>query len=1569
MIENNNKLRFKRISKYGKKEVFSSREDAKNCLEDYKFSEGQYSLYGEPIVMRYFDENGELQVLLAIGSSGETDTELASYHYIDSAKLDEDIKAVSAYVETKVDDIYNLVKSQKLIGHDSNTVKLDVNETESGTDITARVNIAEENHHKDNILIEQEDGLFVYADLSYSGNSDNEVISFTYSDKTDGIKTKNLLLPKETHVVDGKYDPSVEKIVLTLNTGEVINIDVDDLIGEWGVLPENATESPIILTKEPVKDYELIHGFAKWQDILKADVRIASNGQVPDNILKKDETGRYLYVEGKASNISYWKDGEKISVQKALDSLGLEISTSEGNIIYKRPDGVYATTVLDYNPTTNTLTFTTSNSDGEKVSSSFKLNSAQIFDDVSYDPVKESIRIRYKNQDGQYQTLDIPAKDIIEEWVVSNENHSVELVKNRSVDGKDVLTADVKISTLENNILEVQHHELYVRGEADNIKYGDSNVQSALETLEHDRTSAATSIDEIQKTLSNHSDRITTLETGLADETSSREAKDEELEGFINSVSADSVINVADTESIHLEKEKNTTIGKTGYVVKGNVKTSEDENNLIEVKEDGLLATVDLSYDSGTSIVKFTTNKGSKEFKLIDKSVISGIDYDTKTEEIVIKYVINDENRETRVPMRELIEEWEPDNTYNTVTLERTSVVDGKDKLTANVNILSGDDNLIKKVDTEEEGSHKYYLYVSHKAITDEIDTAKSGAIDESKKYTDDKGNEITTATDEKINSLSSTTKDLVETTSTKTLEDAKSYTDAKVKEESDAREAKDNELVQNITTLSDTIGTGFTTGEASNITVKFEKEIKDRQDADKGINDKFDAKLEKEASDRKDADNKINEKVDANKGIIGAIIKSNGFNTDGTYNKDTNAGTTYLKTIDSVAKANIALDNAIKAEVERATTEESNLDKKIDNETSRAQKAEAQIQNNIDNIKYTGISGNSVNVTVDNASKTIEAKVVIAASGTGDKQNIIISPEDKKGIYANVDLQYSNITNKLEFYINGVKTREYKFNMGSLLDEINFVRDMDLGTVKMVINYHTAAGDPASTEVDVSQLFDNWKVESGNHYGAIELTKTWNENDGKFVLSGGTVISELNDNILVNDKGALYVSGSGITKNNELIKELSGNTKGLQEEIDRVEVASGFDGDGNYVSNNNAHYIKNATSLTDADDALDAAIKEVSGKTDTSGEKADNLQKELDATQEATFGRNTSEADKYADIANNEEYPIIKDAKNMVDADHKLSRAVEKISGDVENLSATTSSLTDSLKNELDATQISTFGRNTSETDKYADIANNGAYPIIKDATDMVDADHKLAKAVETISGDVKNISAITSSMTESLQAELDATQKAAFGINSTSADTYAGMAHNDGTSYIKTAGNLFESDKLLDAAIKEVSGKTDDSTGKTESLQKELDVAENMVFGFDTNGDSKYSNIDNSKYAYLSGATVTSMLSADRALNDAIKGVSDKFDNLIAGSGVTHSAIISGTSDNKLEVNVKLSHAHKQENDDIENVEFANEFDIRNANLLKIIHVANSVKDSKNNGLYFDGSIDYGTFPASDD
>lgn len=1295
MNEINNRLRFKRISKFGKYQVFADRERAKECLENIKFSEKHYSLYGEPIAMRYFDKKGNLQVLLAIGSSGETDTELSSYHYIDSAKLDEDIKEISGYVETNVSEIREEIKKIKLIPLDTNTVDLDTVETTSGTNLTAKVKIAKENHHKDNILIEQEDGLFVYADLSCSGNSDNEVITFTVSDKNDGIRSKQLLLPKETHLISGEYDPEIQKIILTLNTGETIGIEMDKLIGEWGVLPENATDTPIILTKEPVKYDELINGFAKWQDILKADVRIASKDQVPDNILAKDKSGRYLYVEGKASKITYWKNGKKISVQKAIDDLGLEISTNDGNIIYERPDGIYATTVLEYEAATNTLIFVTSTKTGENSTKKIKLNSAQIFEDVTYDPVTETIKIRYKSASGDYKSLEIPVSSIIQEWTINNENHSVELKKARSVAGKDVLTADVKVSTNPNNILEIQHHELYVRGEADNIKYGDSNVKKTLEKLEHDSSSASTEIDHIEKVIgdrfneketitsgfTSHDGRISKLENDLSNETKNREDKDKELEELINKSSGDSVINVEDSKSIHLDKKANTTKGETGYLISGEVKTSvSTKDNLIQTKDDGIFATVDFDYNKDTNEITFTTNNGSKSWQLIDHSVISSINYDKNTEEIVVKYIINDEQKEYRIPMRDLINEWECDNKDKNITLNKEISTEGTDKLSANVNILNETDNLIEQIDPQGNGEHKLFLTVSHKKISGEINKAKDEAIQ-------------------------------------------------KVEEEKVEREKKDTELTNSIKEISNTIGTGFTTGESSTVTAKFEKEIEKRKQGDKDLNDK----------------------TDTNKKIIDNIIKSNKFKNDGTYDASLMKKTNYLTGVTTTADADIELDSKIKEESNRAIEKEKELEKSITEETKRATGEETKLQEKIDGISYTGISGSTANVLVDNKEKTIEAKVILAASGTGDKQNIIIEQPNRKGLYANVDLQYSVATNTLDFYINGEKTRSYPLNMGALLDEIIFDRDAKLGTVSMVIKYHSAKGEALETRTDVSQMFDNWKVESGNHYGAIELTKEWNESDGKFVLSGGTVISELNDNILVNDKGALYVSGSGITKNYELIQSLSGKSDSLQKEVDNIEKNAGLDEEGNYAPNENTNYIKDAKNLKNADEKLDSAIKEVSGKTDSADEKVDSLQKELDATQV--------------------------------------------------------------------------------------------------------------------------------------------------------------------------------------------------------------------MAFGIDTTSKSKYSDIDNTRYTYLSGNTVTSMVEADRALNDAIKGVSDKVENIMAGSGVTHSAIISGTSDNKLEVNVRLAHAYNQK-EDIENVGYEDKSDIMDKNLLRIIHVIGSKTELINNGLYFDGSIDYGTF-----
>lgn len=92
------RLQFRHFS-----ETFESREDAYKYLsdivdatkgDDYRLDE---SRIGEPILVKYKDENGNIQALLSIGLEGEKDEGVLSpYHIIDSAKLEEEIQSISS---------------------------------------------------------------------------------------------------------------------------------------------------------------------------------------------------------------------------------------------------------------------------------------------------------------------------------------------------------------------------------------------------------------------------------------------------------------------------------------------------------------------------------------------------------------------------------------------------------------------------------------------------------------------------------------------------------------------------------------------------------------------------------------------------------------------------------------------------------------------------------------------------------------------------------------------------------------------------------------------------------------------------------------------------------------------------------------------------------------------------------------------------------------------------------------------------------------------------------------------------------------------------------------------------------------------------------------------------------------------------------------------------------------------------------------------------------------------------------------------------------------------------------
>jgi hypothetical protein len=548
MSYNENRLQFVHCDT-----LFATSDDAKAYVVGQLDQIDRPALYAEPMILKYGSATTP-NILFAIGSVGDGNISTTNKtFFIDSAQMEADIKElfdnsgasqaditklqelVSQIItasglntdgtyKTYVDDailknasslhmadkllseyIQKLEAKQSLTVKNGETLSLDLNKEDSGMSLTGEVILAPNkiinNTIVPNIILHESNGIFTNVDLDYK--KDNGVLTFT----VNGVD-KDLELPLETHIIKGFYDEKIESLVLKLNrevelkdednkpfTSDTITIDFGKLINEWDVLGDDSS-TPIILTREKVGYEEELHGMKVWQDVLKGDIRIADESQVPDTILKKDATGRYLYVNGVASNIKYWKSGKKITVQEALDSIKTDISQSDGNLIYLKNDGIYAYADLAYSEGTNTLTFKVSNKNGDVVSKNIKLNSIEIFERAFYDSLTEEIVIVYKNAEGTLSELRIPAKDLIEEWRVDNTNTTVTLVRTRVSGGTDILTANVNIaSNSSDNILETQGHALYVKGTADNIRFsGTSTVYDEIVKEQNRATSAETTL-------------------------------------------------------------------------------------------------------------------------------------------------------------------------------------------------------------------------------------------------------------------------------------------------------------------------------------------------------------------------------------------------------------------------------------------------------------------------------------------------------------------------------------------------------------------------------------------------------------------------------------------------------------------------------------------------------------------------------------------------------------------------------------------------------------------------------------------------------------------------------------------------------------------------------------------------------------------------------------------------------------------------------------------------------------------------------------------------------------------
>lgn len=1204
-----------------------------------------FSLLGEPTVLLYknvteTDPTGENDphLIFAIGSATNEGTQ-----YNDNRFCIIDIDKTEKEIEDLWEELEKAIKSLSIFTRDTNTLKLYSEKTEDGTIISGDVVVATsqifDDARKPNIILSTDDGLFTYVNMEY--DKDNDLLTFTVNGETKQWLINN------NYLVGGWYSKKDESLHLKSKDDSEIVISLENLIDEWGVEGESSN-TPIVLTREEVGygDDSLHNHVEPWQDVLKADVRLADRRY---NILKKTSDGRYLYVDGLANNITFFKDGEEMTVQEALANATKGVSNDSTNIIYEKADGFYATAMLKYINKENKLVFTTSNVTGGTTTEEIKLNSVEAFKKIVYDPVTEALIIMYVDGNGDIQECDVPIGQMMQdwEWDIVNDGHNVKLHKQRVVGGNDKVSADAAIYDDPDNILVDKNHELFVKGTSDNIRYGrDGNVSDELDKLNANDA-------DINARLNETSGKVDTLRVEFDAEVERATSEEQRIEDKLNNEITRSKEKDAEHDS------KISTIEQTigdGFSIDGHETITYKFNelsaktNTISAKTETIDANLGLlSAKTEAEIVRAKSEEQRIE-KKFDDALGEGFDirntvrdeFDREKSERVgedarLQAEIDALSADTKGKLVDVI------NLDHSIDVDKTDPV--KPVISVNLSdeqienmpnvIKLNNDGLYAGVDLDyyfESGTSKNVLVFKTTNGTKTFDLKTNSVVD--KIYYDPTREAIIieyTVDGKRMPDVVVPVHDLINewrvSEGTNGAIKLSKFRESGATQdvlyaESIISEHEDNILVNDNGALyvsnaqieqnkADIASLGDRMNEAESGIDSLESSLAVEISRAEGEEQRIEEKLDREISRSTTEDNNLWESLRAE--VARSTAKDNEHDgqiateTISRISGDTALDTKISSEITRATNAESGLTNAITSEKNRAMAKEAELvaeDERLSNaitsEKNRAEEAEAELEEAIRASKLTFDDTPSVEFNIPSE----EHNVVKANVKLQEGENIIKLGE---GLYASVSLLYDSARNSIKLVTSNGEQDPIQLNtVGSLIDGIEY----DTVNRALVITYHDAAGNVLHTSFPVNELFNDWIVQNPSEKSALELTKVINSGDTADVLHGRILITDDHngdgkpdqdsDNVIEIRNNGLYVCGSAISGAVETAEcaknELRAVEKAVIGHIIPEECGSGY----TYEANQFGTYINSATSFASADFILDQNLKRVEDKVDS---------------------------------------------------------------------------------------------------------------------------------------------------------------------------------------------------------------------------------------------------------------------------------------------------------------------------------------------------------------------------------
>ena len=1196
-------------------EVFNSKEDAREYIySQIRFAESGlsvdnralgYSLLAEPTILLYKNEEDETNphLMLAIGSQTNE-----SVQYSDNRFCIIDIDATEQEIVGLEEKLDKAIKSLTLIALSSDTLNFYSDKTDDGTYVSGDVKVADAHifddvRYKNNLMVTPE-GLFIYVNLTYDEAA--ETFTFTVSNADGTLSNTSVKLPNN-YIVSGHYDERDESIHLQMKEGEEVIVDCEKLIDEWGVEGE-ASSTPVVLTKEEI-DYGISgdsshYHTEPWQDVLRADVRIKDETKVlqqdgtykyekdprSTNILDRTSDGRYLYVDGKASNIIYYMNGEKSTVKAALDELQkIKLSSDSDNILINKVDGFFASSKLEYISSANKLIFKTSGHPDKEI----QLNSVELFERVYYDPTREVLVLTYKDSTGQTQFVEVPIGEMIRdwEWEPLNEGHNVKIVKKRNVSGNDKVSADVKIYDDPDNILVDKNHELFVKGTADNIKYENGTVKDALDAIKDKNEEQDDKLDEVDGKIgsgftNDPHDNVTykfeQLSEKLNNEIERSTTKDDELETALNEEITRST--EKDTEHDEAIERIDTTIG-SGF--------STDAHETVTYKFEQLQNQVNEEAD--------------KIQNEIDRSTVKDYEHDGKIQAIedeigegfgprnTVRDEIDNLQDEIDALSAETANKLQDINSDNSINIDKTEPTIPVISVNLSEEVEHGKENIIKlNNDGLYAGVDLSYIEEANKLIFSTTNGEKEIQLESMSSIisiTYDPSKEaiiITYMTNgHEVKTVEIPVGDLINEWRVEDghphavqLEKVRIASGTSEQDVLKASVIITDDHDDNILVMDD--GALYVPGAQIAQNAQDIVDLKERMDTAEGDIDALENALANEIARATSEEQRIESKLDAeiDRSTAKDVELENTLNVEITRSteKDQELANAIAAEVTRATSAETALQTSIDNEVTRATTEEirlqhliedeaqnrinsdTTLDNKIQAETARARETETRIETALNNeINRATTKENELEDAIQSATLTFEdthsinfnnpqqennvVKADVKIANAPD--NIILIDDVKDGVYASVDLTYIPSSNTLKFKVNG-EEKVFPIAAGSILDSAWY----DPVTKNLVFRTKTASGEFVEITIPAYDLFNAWEVDNKPEGCALELNLVTGRTDPTSheplldQLWGRVLISPLEDNQLTIDTNGLYVSGSGAT----IAQCVSGKTDKLYE-------------------------------------------------------------------------------------------------------------------------------------------------------------------------------------------------------------------------------------------------------------------------------------------------------------------------------------------------------------------------------------------------------------------------------------